>query len=93
MQIALHDKLDHMLDTQEFKKSKVLRLRFGLNESDEHTLEETGQVFLVKRKRIRQIEAKALRKLRYLSRAESLRSPAVSIQSKAYFHIATLNFG
>ena len=93
MQIALHDELDRMLDTLESKESEVLRLRFGLNRSDEQTLEEIGQVFMVTRERIRQIEAKALRKLRYPSRAESLRSPAVSIQSKAYFHIATLNFG
>ncbi|WP_157205652.1 sigma-70 family RNA polymerase sigma factor [Methylomonas koyamae] len=73
MQIALHDELDRMLDTLDSKESEVLRLRFGLNESDEQTLEEIGQVFMVTRERIRQIEAKALRKLRYPSRAESLR--------------------
>jgi RNA polymerase primary sigma factor len=73
MQIALHDELERMLDTLNSKESEVLRLRFGLNESDEQTLEEIGQVFMVTRERIRQIEAKALRKLRYPSRAESLR--------------------
>lgn len=73
MQIALHDELDRMLDTLAPKESEVLRLRFGLDESDEQTLEEIGQVFMVTRERIRQIEAKALRKLRYPSRAESLR--------------------
>jgi RNA polymerase primary sigma factor len=73
MQIALHDELDRMLDTLESRESKVLRLRFGLNKSDEQTLEEIGQVFMVTRERIRQIEAKALRKMRYPSRTESLR--------------------
>jgi len=73
MQIALHDELERMLDTLNSKESEVLRLRFGLNENDEQTLEEIGQVFMVTRERIRQIEAKALRKLRYPSRAESLR--------------------
>ena len=73
MQIALHDELDRVLDTLESKESEVLRLRFGLSRSDEQTLEEIGQVFMVTRERIRQIEAKALRKLRYPSRAESLR--------------------
>ncbi|WP_157203451.1 sigma-70 family RNA polymerase sigma factor [Methylomicrobium agile] len=73
MQIALHDELDRMLDTLEPKESEVLRLRFGVDDSEEHTLEEIGQVFMVTRERIRQIEAKALRKLRGPSRAESLR--------------------
>jgi RNA polymerase primary sigma factor len=73
MQIALHDELERMLDTLNSKESEVLRLRFGLNENEEQTLEEIGQVFMVTRERIRQIEAKALHKLRYPSRAESLR--------------------
>ncbi|NOU14648.1 MAG: sigma-70 family RNA polymerase sigma factor [Methylococcaceae bacterium] len=73
MQIALHDELDRMLDTLKPRESEVLRLRFGLNDNDEQTLEEIGRVFMLTRERIRQIESKALRKLRYPSRAESLR--------------------
>ncbi|CAD6877079.1 RNA polymerase sigma factor RpoD [Methylomonas fluvii] len=73
MQIALHDELERMLDTLNSKESEVLRLRFGLNENDEQTLEEIGQVFMLTRERIRQIEAKALIKLRYPSRIEGLR--------------------
>ena len=52
----------------------MLRLRFGLNDGNEYTLEEVGQKFGVTRERIRQIEAKALRKLRHPSRSEKLRS-------------------
>ena len=52
---------------------KVLRMRFGIGEKSDHTLEEVGQDFNVTRERIRQIEAKALRKLRHPSRAKRLK--------------------
>ena len=56
------------------REEKVLRMRFGIGEKSDHTLEEVGQDFEVTRERIRQIEAKALRKLRYPSRSKRLRS-------------------
>jgi RNA polymerase primary sigma factor len=58
-----------VLATLSPREEKILRLRFGIGETDEHTLEEVGQVFHVTRERIRQIEAKALQKLRHPSRA------------------------
>ncbi|MGA1599845.1 MAG: RNA polymerase sigma factor RpoD [bacterium] len=62
------------LETLTEREAKVLRLRFGIDEVKDHTLEEVGQDFDVTRERIRQIEAKALRKLRHPSRAKLLRS-------------------
>src|SRR6185369_10616686 len=56
------------------REEKVLRMRFGIGESSDHTLEEVGQVFDVTRERIRQIEAKALRKLRHPSRSKRLKA-------------------
>jgi RNA polymerase primary sigma factor len=56
------------------REEKILRMRFGIGEYAEHTLEEVGQDFTVTRERIRQIEAKALRKLRHPSRRKELRS-------------------
>jgi RNA polymerase primary sigma factor len=56
------------------REEKVLRMRFGIGERRDHTLEEIGQDFDVTRERIRQIEAKALRKLRHPSRSKQLRS-------------------
>lgn len=56
------------------RESKVLRMRFGIDMNTDHTLEEVGKQFDVTRERIRQIEAKALRKLRHPSRSEHLRS-------------------
>ena len=69
---ALIDETDHVLGTLTPREERVLRLRYGIGESSEHTLEEVGQDFEVTRERIRQIEAKALRKLRHPSRSKRL---------------------
>ncbi len=63
-----------VLDTLTSREAKVLRMRFGIEMNTDHTLEEVGKQFDVTRERIRQIEAKALRKLRHPSRSERLRS-------------------
>ena len=63
-----------MLATLTPREEKVLRMRFGIGEKSDHTLEEVGQDFEVTRERIRQIEAKALRKLRHPSRSKRLKS-------------------
>ena len=63
-----------VLDTLTPREAKVLRMRFGIEMNTDHTLEEVGKQFDVTRERIRQIEAKALRKLRHPSRSEQLRS-------------------
>ena len=62
-----------MLNTLTPREEKVLRMRFGIDEKKDHTLEEVGQEFDVTRERIRQIEAKALRKLRHPIRGSLLR--------------------
>jgi RNA polymerase primary sigma factor len=56
------------------REEKIIKMRFGLDDGSEHTLEEVGQTFAVTRERIRQIEAKALRKLRHPSRSRKLRA-------------------
>jgi RNA polymerase primary sigma factor len=56
------------------REERVLRMRFGIGMNTDHTLEEVGQQFLVTRERIRQIEAKALRKLKHPNRSSVLRS-------------------
>ena len=63
-----------MLGNLTEREAKVLRMRFGIDMNTDHTLEEVGKQFDVTRERIRQIEAKALRKLRHPSRSEHLRS-------------------
>jgi len=70
----LSDQTRKVLATLTPREERVLRLRFGIGEKSDHTLEEVGQDFEVTRERIRQIEAKALRKLRHPSRAKRLRS-------------------
>ena len=62
-----------VLDTLTDREKKVLKLRFGLDDGRARTLEEVGKEFQVTRERIRQIEAKALRKLRHPSRSKKLR--------------------
>ena len=69
----LKEQLEEVLDTLTTREEKVLRLRFGLEDGRARTLEEVGQVFGVTRERIRQIEAKALRKLRHPSRSKKLK--------------------
>lgn len=70
----LQRSIDSVLQTLTPREEKVLRKRFGIGEATDHTLEEVGQDFQVTRERIRQIEAKALRKLRHPSRSKRLKS-------------------
>ena len=71
--VVLREQLDEVLDTLTDREQKVLKLRFGLEDGRARTLEEVGKEFDVTRERIRQIEAKALRKLRHPSRSKKLR--------------------
>jgi RNA polymerase primary sigma factor len=71
---SLRDATDEVLQSLTPREAKVLRMRFGIEMNTDHTLEEVGKQFDVTRERIRQIEAKALRKLRHPSRSERLRS-------------------
>ena len=70
----LEDSTRRVLKTLTPREEKVLRMRFGIGETSDHTLEEVGQDFSVTRERIRQIEAKALRKLRHPSRSKRLKA-------------------
>lgn len=71
---SLHEAIQEILSGLTAREAKVLRMRFGIDMNTDHTLEEVGKQFDVTRERIRQIEAKALRKLRHPSRSERLRS-------------------
>ena len=71
--VVLREQLDEVLDTLTDREENVLRLRFGLDDGKMRTLEDVGKVFNVTRERIRQIEAKALRKLRPPSRSKQLK--------------------
>ena len=73
-QKALREATREVLDNLTEREAKVLKMRFGIDMPSDHTLEEVGKQFDVTRERIRQIEAKALRKLRHPSRSEHLRS-------------------
>ncbi|HEX9119409.1 MAG TPA: RNA polymerase sigma factor RpoD [Terriglobales bacterium] len=72
--VNLKDQTAQVLRTLTPREEKVIKMRFGLEDGSEHTLEEVGQSFAVTRERIRQIEAKALRKLRHPSRSRKLRA-------------------
>ena len=72
-QELLREQLNEVLHTLTPREEQVLRLRFGLEDGRQRTLEEVGQQFNITRERIRQIEAKALRKLRHPSRSKKLR--------------------
>ena len=74
MQAGLRDVVKDILDSLTPREAKVLRMRFGIEMDNDHTLEEVGKQFDVTRERIRQIEAKALRKLKHPSRSDKLRS-------------------
>jgi RNA polymerase primary sigma factor len=74
MSVTLSEQTRSVLSTLTPREEKVLRMRFGIGEKSDHTLEEVGQDFFVTRERIRQIEAKALRKLRHPSRAKLLKA-------------------
>ena len=74
VQLNLSEQTRKVLATLTPREEKVLKMRFGIDEKADHTLEEVGQNFDVTRERIRQIEAKALRKLRHPSRSKKLRS-------------------
>jgi RNA polymerase primary sigma factor len=71
--LNLKEQTDDVLKTLTPREERVIKMRFGVGEGSEHTLEEVGQSFAVTRERIRQIEAKALRKLRHPSRSRRLR--------------------
>jgi RNA polymerase primary sigma factor len=72
--VSLKERTAHVLHTLTPREEKIMKMRFGLEDGSEHTLEEVGLEFAVTRERIRQIEAKALRKLRHPSRSRHLRS-------------------
>jgi len=71
---SLKEQIEEALKTLTDREARVLKMRFGLGDGNEHTLEEVGQIFKVTRERIRQIEAKALRKLKHPSRSRKLKS-------------------
>jgi RNA polymerase primary sigma factor len=71
--LNLKEQMARMLSTLTPREERIIKMRFGLDDGSEHTLEEVGQVFSVTRERIRQIEAKALRKLRHPSRSRRFR--------------------
>ena len=71
---TLQEQTEHVLQTLTPREEEVIKMRFGVGDASEHTLEEVGQRFAVTRERIRQIEAKALRKLRHDSRSQRLRA-------------------
>jgi RNA polymerase primary sigma factor len=81
IQVNLREQTQSVLKTLTPREEKVLKMRFGVGDGSEHTLEEVGQSFAVTRERIRQIESKALRKLRHPSRSKMLK---VFLEEKAH---------
>jgi RNA polymerase primary sigma factor len=79
LQSGLRSVVSELLDGLTAREAKVLRMRFGIDMSSDHTLDEVGKQFDVTRERIRQIEAKAIRKLRHPSRSDKLRTYAETI--------------
>jgi RNA polymerase primary sigma factor len=79
LQSGLRSVVGELLDGLTPREAKVLRMRFGIDMSSDHTLDEVGKQFDVTRERIRQIEAKALRKLKHPSRSEKLRTYAEAL--------------
>jgi len=73
IKLNLKDQISSILKTLTPREERIIKMRFGLDDGNEHTLEEVGQTFAVTRERIRQIEAKALRKLRHPSRSHRFR--------------------
>jgi RNA polymerase primary sigma factor len=71
--LSLQEQMSSALKTLTPREEKIIKMRFGLEDGSEHTLEQVGQTFAVTRERIRQLESKALRKLRHPSRAQTLR--------------------
>ena len=69
----LRDKIESLLKTLTYREREIIRLRYGLGDGYSYTLEEVGHIFKVTRERIRQIEAKAVRKLQQPSRSQELR--------------------
>jgi RNA polymerase primary sigma factor len=80
MQAGLRDVVREILDSLTPREAKVLRMRFGIEMTSDHTLEEVGKQFDVTRERIRQIEDKAIRKLRHPSRCDRLKTFAEDIK-------------
>ena len=74
MNVNLKEQTAQVLHTLSPREEKVVKMRFGLEDGSEHTLEEVGRWFAVTRERIRQIEAKALRKLRHPARSRKLKA-------------------
>jgi RNA polymerase primary sigma factor len=74
MSLSLKEKMASMLKKLDLREERIMCMRFGLKDGNEHTLEEVGQAFAVTRERIRQIEAKALRKLRHASLSGQVRT-------------------
>jgi RNA polymerase primary sigma factor len=79
MQAGLRAVVGEVLDGLTAREAKVLRMRFGIDMSNDHTLEEVGRQFDVTRERIRQIETKAIRKLKHPSRSDRLRTYAEAL--------------
>ena len=68
----LKDKIDHVLKTLTYREREIIKLRYGLGDGYTYTLEEVGRIFKVTRERVRQIEAKAVRKLQHPVRCRQL---------------------